>query len=385
MLDYFKFEQKLTDEQRMLISTVRAFASKEIAPLIADCYRREEFPTAIIKRMGQLGLLGTNLAIGGKSALLDQTSYGLVMRELERIDSGVRSFASVQGALVMYPLHAYGNAEQQRWLPKLQSGEAVGCFALTEQHGGSDPENMQTRATVTADGHYELDGTKTWITNGNIADIAIVWAKLDDEVRGFLVPCESKGLLRKKISNKLSLRASITSELVFQKVKVPRQNILPNAIGMRAALSCLTQARYGIAWGVVGAAEACFVEALDFVKNRLMFGETLAAKQLVQRKLAMLATKITTAQLLALRLGELKDSDALQFTQVSMAKQSNVATALAVARTCRDMLGAYGITDEYQTMRHMCNLETVSTYEGTSDIHLLVIGHDLTGVAAYGK
>ena len=385
MLDYFKFEQKLTDEQRMLIATVRSFVSKEIAPLIADCYRREEFPTAIIKRMGELGLLGTNLALDGKTKLLDQTSYGLVMRELERIDSGVRSFASVQGALVMYPIHAYGNEEQQRWLPKLQSGAAVGCFALTEQHGGSDPENMQTRAIETADGNYEINGTKTWITNGNIADIAIVWAKLADEVRGFLVPCQSKGLLRKKINNKLSLRASITSELVFQKVKIPRQSLLPRAIGMRAALSCLTQARYGIAWGAIGAAEACFAEALDFVKNRAMFGAALAAKQLVQRKLALIATKITTAQLLALRLGELKDNDELKFTQVSMAKQYNVAAALAVARTCRDMLGAYGITDEYQTMRHMCNLETVSTYEGTSDIHLLIIGHDLTGIAAYGE
>ena len=369
----------------MLIATVRAFASKEIAPLITDCYRREVFPTTIIKRIGQLGLLGTNLTLDGKPALLNQISYGLVMRELERIDSGVRSFASVQGALVMYPLHTYGSDEQKRWLPKLQSGEAVGCFALTEQHGGSDPESMQTRAVELADGSYELDGTKTWITNGNIADIAIVWAKLAGEVRGFVVPCNSKGLLRKQISGKLSLRASVTSELVFQKVKVPRQNLLPQALGMKAALSCLTQARYGIAWGVIGAAEACFAEALDFVKTRSMFGEVLAAKQLVQRKLALMATQITNAQLLALRLGELKDNDMMKFTQVSMAKQANVAMALSIARVCRDMLGAYGITDEFQTMRHMCNLETVSTYEGTSDIHLLVIGHDLTGSSAYGK
>ena len=384
MLDYFKFAEKLTEEQRLLIETVRAFANKEIEPLIVEHYRREEFPVAIVRRIGELGLLGTNLPLDSDTPLLDQIAYGLVMRELERVDSGVRSFASVQGALVMYPILAYGEeAQRQHWLPKLQRGEAIGCFALTEQQGGSDPENMQTRAVEQAD-HYLLDGAKMWITNGNIADIAIVWARLAGEVRAFLVPCDSKGLLRKKISGKLSLRASVTSELVLQKVRVAKTSILPKAVGIKSALSCLTQARYGIAWGAIGAAEACFVEALAYVQSRSSFGQPLSAKQLVQRKLALMAIKITNAQLLALRLGELKNSGKMLFTQVSMAKQANVEMALQVARMSRDILGANGITDEYKSMRHMCNLETVSTYEGTSDIHLLILGQDITGIASYG-
>ena len=380
--DFFAMQEILTTDQRMVISAVREFSQKEIAPRIRDCYRREEFPQEIICGLGGLGLLGSNLHGYGLPAM-DQISYGLVMRELERCDSGVRSFASVQGALVMYPIHAFGSEEQkEKWLPKLKTGEMIGCFALTEQQGGSDPDNMQTRATEKKD-CYVIDGAKMWITNGNLAHIAIVWAKLDDQVRGFIVPCSNKGVSIKKMTGKLSLRASITSELYFSGVKVAKENILPHASGLKSALSCLTQARYGIAWGVVGAAEACFAEVSGYVRDRVLFGTSLAAKQLVQRKLALMLADITTAQLLALRLGQLKDAKQLRYAQVGMAKQTNVAMALRTARTCRDILGANGIMDEYQTMRHMCNLEAVSTYEGTNDIHLLILGQDITGTAAF--
>ena len=380
--DFFAIQELLTADQRMVVAAVREFGQKEINPRIRDCYRREEFPQEIIRGLGELGLLGSNLHGYGLPAM-DQISYGLVMRELERCDSGIRSFASVQGALVMYPIHTFGSEKQkEKWLPKLKTGEVIGCFALTEQQGGSDPDNMQTKAIEKKD-CYVIDGAKMWITNGNLAHIAIVWAKLDGQVRGFIVPCTEKGVSRKKMIGKLSLRASITSELYFSGVKVAKENILPHTRGLKSTLSCLTQARYGITWGAVGAAEACFDEVTAYVRDRVLFGAPLATKQLVQRKLALMLTDITSAQLLALRLGQLKNTKQLRYAQVSMAKQTNVAMALRTARTCRDILGANGIMDEYQTMRHMCNLETVSTYEGTNDIHLLILGQDITGTAAF--
>ena len=380
--DFLNITELLSAEQKMVSETVRDFVQKEIEPRLVDCWRREVFPQEIIAGMGELGLLGANLPGYGLPGM-DDITYGLIMRELERADSGIRSFASVQGALVMYPIHAFGSEEQkQKWLPQLKSGAVIGCFGLTEQHGGSDPEAMQTKAVAQKDG-YLLNGAKMWITNGSMAQIAIVWAKLGAEVRGFIVPCDSKGMTVKTMHGKLSLRASVTSELYFTDVLIAKENILPHAIGMKTALSCLTQARYGIAWGAVGAAEACYEEVLAYVCDRKLFGNALATKQLVQRKLALMLTEITHAQLLALRIGQLKNAGQLRFVQVSMAKQANVATALNIARTCRDMLGANGIMDEYKTMRHMCNLETVATYEGTSDIHLLIIGQDITGQAAY--
>ena len=380
--DFLNITELLSAEQKMVSETVRDFVQKEIEPRLVDCWRREVFPQEIIAGMGELGLLGSNLPGYGLPDM-DDIAYGLIMRELERADSGIRSFASVQGALVMYPIHAFGSEEQkQKWLPQLKSGAVIGCFGLTEQHGGSDPEAMQTKAVEQKDG-YLLNGAKMWITNGSMAQIAIVWAKLGAEVRGFIVPCDSKGMTVKTMHGKLSLRASVTSELYFTDVLIAKENILPQAIGMKTALSCLTQARYGIAWGAVGAAEACYEEVLAYVCNRKLFGNALATKQLVQRKLALMLTEITHAQLLALRIGQLKNAGQLRFVQVSMAKQANVATALNIARTCRDMLGANGIMDEYKTMRHMCNLETVATYEGTSDIHLLIIGQNITGKAAY--
>ena len=380
--DFLKLSDLLTAEQQMVRETVRDFVQKEIQPRLRDCWRQEKFPQEIVAGLGTLGLLGANLH-GYSLAGMDDIAYGLIMRELERADSGIRSFASVQGALVMYPIHAFGSEEQkQRWLPQLKSGAVIGCFGLTEQHGGSDPEAMQTKAVAHNNG-YLLNGAKMWITNGSLAQIAIVWAKLGTEVRGFIVPCDSKGMTVKTTQGKLSLRVSVTAELYFDNVFVAKDSILPHALGMKAALSCLTQARYGIAWGVVGAAEACYAETLAYVQGRKLFGTELASKQLVQRKLALLLTAITHAQLLAWRIGQLKNAEQLRFVQVSMAKQANVAAALNVARTCRDILGANGIMDEYKTMRHMCNLETVSTYEGTRDIHLLIIGQDITGKAAF--
>ena len=380
--DFLQISELFSDEQRLVSDSVRDFVQQEIEPRLRACWRQETFPREIIKGMSDLGLLGANLRDYGLPGM-DDIAYGLIMRELERGDSGVRSFASVQGALVMYPIHAFGSeAQKKQWLPALHRGTAIGCFGLTEQHGGSDPEAMHTRAVAHKDG-YLLNGAKMWITNGSIADIAIVWAKLDGQVRGFIVPCSSKGVNIKTMQGKLSLRVSVTSELYFKDVKVGKENILPHAIGMQAALSCLTQARYGIAWGAIGAAQACYEETLAYVRERQLFGTALAKKQLVQRKLALMLTAITQAQLLALRIGQLKNSGQLRFTQVSMAKQANVAAALQVARTCRDLLGANGIMDEYKTMRHMCNLETVSTYEGTSDIHLLILGQAITGQPAY--
>lgn len=372
----------LTEEQKMVEASVREFVAKEVEPNIRENFRNEEFPQHLIPKMGELGLLGSNLKGYGLPGM-DNVSYGLVMRELERCDSGLRSFASVQGALVMYPLHTFGSEEQKEtWLPKLGSGEAVGCFGLTESEGGSDPSAMKTRAEDKGD-HWLLNGSKMWITNGNLAAVAIVWAKTDKGIRGFVVPTDVEGFKAVKMEGKLSLRASVTSELYFDNIKLPKDAILPKSEGLKSALACLTQARYGIAWGVIGAAEACFDEAVDYVKDRILFGKPLATKQLVQRKLAIMLSKITQAQLFVHKLANMKDDGTMHFAHVSMAKQNNCEIALDVARTCRDMLGGNGIMDEYKAMRHMNNLETVITYEGANDVHLLIMGSQITGEMAY--
>jgi glutaryl-CoA dehydrogenase len=380
--DFFDFSDMLTEEQKLVAQSVRGFIEKEFEPNISKHYLDESFPTELIPAMGEMGLLGSNLDGYGLPGL-DCISYGLIMREFERCDSGLRSFASVQGALVMYPIHAFGSEEQKEtWLPKLGSGQAIGCFGLTEADGGSDPGAMKTRAEDKGD-HWVLNGSKMWITNGNLAQIAIVWAQTDDGIRGFLVPTDSKGFTARKMVGKLSLRASVTSELYFDNIKLPKNAMLPKTVGLKNALMCLSQARYGIAWGVLGAAEACFGEARQYVADRILFNKPLASYQLVQRKLAQMCTEITKAQLLALRLGQLKHQGKLHFAQVSMAKQNNCEIALNCARTARDVLGGNGIMAEYKSMRHMCNLETVYTYEGTNDIHLLIVAKEITGIAAF--
>lgn len=380
--DFCDFQSLLNETQQMVIASVRPFLAQEAQGLIRQCYQEETFPTSLIAKFGSMGLLGSNLTGYGLPGL-DHISYGLIMREFERCDSGLRSFASVQGGLVMYPIHAFGSEEQKkRWLPALGKGEAVGCFGLTEADGGSDPGAMKTRV-VREGSEYVLSGSKMWITNGNVADIAVVWAQTNDGIRGFLVPTKIAGMQIVQMKNKLSLRASVTSELYFDKVRLPLDAILPKSEGLKSALSCLNQARYGIAWGVLGAAEACFDEAVRYAKERVLFGQTLASRQLVQRKLAIMLSRITQGQLLALRLGQLKNEGKLHHTQVSLAKQNNCEMALEVARMARDILGGNGIIDEYPVMRHMCNLETVYTYEGTNDIHLLILGAAITGTPAY--
>lgn len=380
--DYANIADILTEDQKIVESSIRSFVAKEIEPLIKDSFNNETFPTKLVPQMGELGLFGSNLSGYGLPGM-DNISYGLVMKELERCDSGLRSFASVQGALVMYPIHAFGSEEQKNtWLPKLGSGEAIGCFGLTESEGGSDPGAMKTKAEDKGD-HWLLNGSKMWITNGNLADVAIVWAKTSDGIRGFCVPTNLPGFKAVKMEGKLSLRASITSELYFDNVKLPKDALLPKSEGLKSALSCLTQARYGIAWGVLGAAEACFDEAVAYAKERILFGKALSTKQIVQVKFARMMSRITQAQLLALRVGQLKDEGKMHFGHVSMVKQNNCEVALDVARTCRDILGANGIMDEYKVMRHMCNLETVITYEGANDVHLLIMGSAITGTPAF--
>ncbi len=381
-IDYYDIESELSQEARLVRDTTRAFVEREFMPLVQEHYRAGTFPRALVGQMGELGMFGANLSGYGLPGI-DNISYGLLMQELERGDSGLRSFASVQGALVMYPIHTFGSeAQKERWLPLLGSGKAVGCFGLTEPDYGSDPGGMITRAVRDGNG-YRLSGVKMWITNGAIADVALVWAKLDGEIRGFLVERGTPGFSANEIGGKLSLRASITAELVLDEAFVPEENLLPGAVGLKSPLKCLTQARYGIAWGVLGAAMACFDEVLAYTGERKIFGRPLASFQLSQAKLADMLTGITTGQLLALQLGKLKEAGRLRAEQVSLAKRHNVRMALETARTCRGMLGANGITDEYQAMRHMCNLESVDTYEGTYEIHTLAIGRDLTGLAAF--
>ncbi len=381
MLDFYHLSELLTEEERQIQAAARRFLEAEALPHIRDWWEAGTFPQHLVEAFGAMGFLGANLPEDYGAAGVSNVAYGLIMYELERIDSGLRSFASVQGALVMYPIFAYGSEEQKRrFLPQLAKGSMIGAFGLTEPDGGSDPSgNMKTRAVKKGD-HYVLNGTKMWITNGTIADIAIVWAKDEDgEVRGFIVPTDTPGFSAPEVKHKMSLRASVTSELVLEDVRVPAELMLPGAKGLKAPLACLTQARYGIAWGVLGALEAVYEEARAFAESRTTFGKPLAARQLVQEKLAWMVAEHTKGLLLAWRLGRLKDAGQLHHAQVSLAKRDNTYAALQAARTARDILGASGITLEYHAIRHMLNLETVYTYEGTHDIHTLILGRTLTG------
>jgi len=385
MLDYVDLEADLGREERMVQQTAREFVEDKFEPVVADHWVEGTFPEELIPEMGELGFFAPNLDGYGLPDLSEK-AYGILMQELEAGDSGLRSMASVQGALVMYPIHSYGSeAQQDRWLEAMGRGEAIGCFGLTEPNHGSDPSSMETHAEAEDEG-YVLNGTKTWITNSPIADVALVWAKDrsdDDTVKGFLVETDRDGVETPKIDEKLSLRASITGQIELSNVYVPEENVLPGVEGMKGPLSCLTQARFGIAWGAVGAARDCFETALEYGTDREQFGKPIAGFQLQQEKLAEMATQITTAQLLAHRLTDLKERGDLRPAQVSMAKRNNVRMARDQSRIAREMLGGNGITADYSPMRHMANLETVYTYEGTHDIHSLIIGHDLTGIAAF--
>lgn len=380
MLDYYNVLDMLGDEEKQVQATAREFLDSEAAPDIADYWERGEFPRHLVPKLGEMGYFGANLPTEYGAAGVNNISYGLIMYELEHVDSGLRSFASVQGALVMYPIYSYGSEEQKReYLPKLASGEIIGCFGLTEHEGGSDPGAMRTRATKDGES-YILNGSKMWITNGNIADVALVWAA-DDEgvVRGFLVPTYTPGFTANAIKHKMSMRASVTSELVLEDCRVPASAMLPDVTGLRGPLSCLTQARYGITWGVLGATEAVYQDALDFSQTRETFGQPIASRQLVQDKLVDMVSDHTRGLLLSWRLAVLKDHGKMGFTQVSLAKRENVRAALNAARSAREILGGSGIVLEHPAIRHMLNLETVDTYEGTHDVHTLILGRDLTG------
>ncbi|HEX2481535.1 MAG TPA: acyl-CoA dehydrogenase family protein [Methylomirabilota bacterium] len=382
-VDYYGVEALLSDEERMVRDAVRDWVEAEFLPLVTEHHRAGTFPLAVVPQLGELGIFGASLK-GYGCAGLSNVAYGLIMQELERGDSGLRSFASVQSGLVMYPIHRYGSdAQKDRWLPALQQGTAIGCFGLTEPDHGSDPGGMATRAVREGD-HYVLNGTKLWITNGSIADVAVVWAKDQaGEIGGYLVERGTPGFGTLDIHGKFSMRASITSELSFQDCRIPLANRLPGAKGLKAPLACLSQARYGIAWGAVGAAQACYDWTLQYGRTRVQFGRPIAGFQLVQRKLVWMVTEITKAQLLCLQLGRLKDGPGARPQQVSMAKMNNVWMALETARMARDILGAAGIVDEHPIIRHLLNLETVITYEGTHDVHTLIIGRDLTGLDAF--
>jgi len=382
-VDYFAVDSLLNEEELLVRQTARRFAGERALPLIRDCYRDARFPRELVPEMAGLGFLGANLE-GYGCAAMSNVEYGLIMQELERADSGLRSFVSVQGALVMYPILSYGSEEQkQKWLPALQSGRAIGCFGLTEPDFGSNPAGMRTTARREG-GCWVLNGEKTWITNGTIADVALVWARAEDGIRGFLVERGTAGFTSSDIHGKWSMRASVTSSLSLADCRVGEHAGLPEAKGLKAPLSCLTQARFGIGWGVLGAAMDCYETAREYSTLRKQFDERpIASHQLVQEKLAWMITEITKAQLLAVHAGRLKDQSKLEPAHVSMLKRNNVAMALECARLSRDLLGANGITDEYPIMRHLCNLETVKTYEGTDHIHALVIGERVTGVAAY--
>jgi len=382
-VDYLLVDSQFSEQELLVRQSVRQFVDLELIPVIRDCYREGRFPTQLIPKMAQMGFFGANLH-GYGCAGMSNVEYGLLMQELERGDSGLRSFCSVQGALVMYPILTYGSNEQkQKWLPLLQKGEAIGCFGLTEPGFGSNPAGMQTRARQ--DGNdWILNGEKTWITNGSVADVAVVWARTEDGIRGFLVEKRTPGFSSSELHGKMSMRASVTSSLAFSDCRIPAADMLPDAKGLRGPLGCLTQARYGIGWGTIGAAMDCYETARQYSLLRKQFDDKpIAAHQLVQEKLASMITEITKAQLLALHVGRLKDQGMIEPAHVSMLKLNNVAMALDCARLSRDLLGANGITDEYPIMRHMCNLETVKTYEGTEHIHQLVIGEKVTGVPAY--
>jgi glutaryl-CoA dehydrogenase len=383
-VDLLDLDSSLSDEELLARRTARQFVDERVLPIINKHYEEATFPVELVQQLGELGFFGANLK-GYGCAEMSNVAYGLVMQELERGDSGLRSFASVQSALVMYPIYAYGSdAQKEKWLPRLQAGKAIGCFGLTEPQFGSNPGGMLTRA-VKRGGRYVLNGEKMWITSGSIADVAVVWAKCEDErVRGFLVEKGTKGFTTRDVHGKLSMRASVTSGLSFNECEIPAENLLPGIDGLRGPLSCLTQARYGIGWGGIGAAMACYDTALQYTKTRKQFGnKPIASHQLVQDKLAWMVTEISKAQLLALQVGRLKDQNRAQPVQISMLKMNNVWVAVEVARRARELLGANGIVEDYGVMRHMNNLESVYTYEGTHDIQRLIIGEHITGIAAF--
>ncbi|MDQ2683177.1 MAG: acyl-CoA dehydrogenase family protein [Chloroflexota bacterium] len=387
-VDYYDFDSLLSEDERAVRDTVREWVDENLMPIIGECYIEGRFPKEIVPGMAELGLFGANLPEEYGCAGLNNVAYGLIMQELERGDSGIRSFASVQGALVMYPIYAFGSDEQKsHWLPRLAAGEEIGCFGLTEPDYGSNPGGMITTARETEDG-WVLNGTKMWITNGSQATVSIIWAKTGDiddakSVRGFIVPTDTPGYAGKDQKGKLSLRASDTSEIHLQDCHVPKDAILPKSGGLKSPLMCLTQARYGIAWGGIGAAMACYDEALRYSKERVMFGKPIGQTQIQQVRLADMLTEITKAQFLTLQLGRLKDAGTMTPQQVSLAKRNNVNMATECAREARRLLGANGILAEYHSMRHMANLESVYTYEGTHDMHSLILGQDVTGLNAF--
>lgn len=381
--DYYLCEDLLSSDERHIRDVVRAWVEKRYLPKAADYFEQGVFPVDLVSEMAQMGLFGFKLKeYGGRGG--SNTEFGLICRELERGDSGLRSFVSVMNALVMFPIHTFGTEEQKdRWLPALVSGEKIGCFGLTEPTAGSDPQGMLTRAVKDLN-RYVLNGRKMWITNGSLADVAVIWAKTENDlIRGFLVEKGTPGFTAHDITRKFSLRASVTSALTLEDVSVPEENLLPGTDGLKSALMCLNEARYGIAWGAVGAAEACYETALKYARSRIQFASPIASFQLVQRKLVRMLTEITKAQLLCIRLGRLKDEGRARHTHISMAKMNNSSEALKIARAARDILGANGISLGYPAIRHMLNLETVNTYEGTEDIHALAIGRDITGMNAF--
>jgi glutaryl-CoA dehydrogenase len=381
--DLYDVRSLLSEEERMVQDTVARFTDERVLPIIGDCFDQARFPKELVPEMAELGLLGSSLPTEYGCAGMNAVSYGLICQELERGDSGIRSFASVQSSLCMYPIYAYGSEEQRkRWLPQMAAGKVIGCFGLTEPHGGSDPANMKTNAKKDG-GDWVINGAKMWITNGNLADIAIVWAQTDDGIQGFIVEKGTPGFAAQEIHKKMSLRASVTSALFFDNVRIPDSNRLPNVKGLKGPLGCLTQARYGITWGPIGAAIACFTEVTEYSKQRILFKKPLAANQAVQLKLADMARRITLAQLLSLQLGRLKDAGTMQPTQVSLAKWNNCRMAIDIARESRDILGGAGITTEHSPIRHGLNLESVITYEGTETVHQLVVGREVTGINAF--
>ncbi len=382
-VDLYDVRSLLSEEERMVQDTVARFTDERVLPIIGDCFDKAVFPKDLIPEMAELGLLGSSLPTEYGCAGMNAVSYGLICQELERGDSGIRSFASVQSSLCMYPIFAYGSEEQRkRWLPDMAAGKVIGCFGLTEPHGGSDPANMKTNAKKDG-GDWIINGAKMWITNGNLANIAIVWAQTDDGIQGFIVEKGMPGFAAQEIHKKMSLRASVTSALFFDNVRVPDSSRLPNVKGLKGPLGCLTQARYGITWGPIGAAIACFTETTEYAKQRTLFERPIAATQAVQIKLAEMARRITLAQLLSLQLGRLKDAGKMQPTQVSLAKWNNCRMAIDIARECRDILGGAGITTEHCPIRHALNLESVITYEGTETVHQLVVGREVTGINAF--
>jgi glutaryl-CoA dehydrogenase len=381
-IDLFDINSLLTEEEKAVQESVSRFVRDNVNPVIQECFENHEFPSDLIKPIADLGLFGTSIkgyGCPGMNAII----YGLICKELEKGDSGIRSFVSVQSSLVMYPIYAFGSEEQKEtWLPRLASAETIGCFGLTESQGGSDPSNMKTHAKRDGD-DWVINGSKMWITNGSIAGLAVIWAHTDEGIKGFLVETDSNGFTANKIENKFSLRASITSELFFDNLRVPDKNALPGVTGLKGPLSCLTQARYGISWGVIGAAESCLEELIEYTKTRVLFDRSLDENQAIQIRLADMQRRIVTSSLLSYRLGQLKDLDQMNPTQVSLAKWNNVRMALDIARDCRDMLGGSGISAEYVPIRHMLNLESVITYEGTETIHQLTVGRSLTGKSAF--